>query len=43
MGWLEFQFEVISKLLEKDESQWPATEVWVISSSDKKKTIKLEA
>ena len=43
MGWLEFQFEVISKLLEKDESQLPATEVWVVSSSDKKKTIKLEA
>ena len=43
MGWLEFQFEIISKLLEKDESQWPATEVWVISSKDKKKTIKLEA
>ncbi len=43
MGWLEFQFEVISKLLEKDESQWPAAEVWVVSSKDKNKAIKLEA
>ena len=43
MGWLEFQFSVISRLLEKDESKWPQNEVWVISSKDNKKPIKLEA
>jgi fatty acid desaturase len=30
MGWIEFQVEVISKLAQKDESQWPQNEVWVI-------------
>lgn len=30
MGWIEFQIEVISKLMAKDESQYPMDEVWVI-------------
>jgi fatty acid desaturase len=30
MGWLEFQREVIAKLMAKDESQYPMDEVWVI-------------
>ncbi|MEL6608480.1 MAG: fatty acid desaturase [Pseudomonadota bacterium] len=29
MGWIEFQREVISRLAQKDESQWPMNEVWV--------------
>lgn len=30
MGWIEFQMEVIGKLAQKDESQWPMDEVWVM-------------
>ncbi len=30
MGWIEFQIEVIRKLRQKDESQYPMNEVWVI-------------
>ena len=30
MGWVEFQVEVIGKLMAKDESQYPMDEVWVI-------------
>lgn len=30
MGWIEFQIEVIKKLSQKDESQYPMNEVWVI-------------
>lgn len=30
MGWLEFQFEVIGKLMAKDESAYPMDEVWII-------------
>ena len=30
MGWIEFQIEVIRRLMEKDESQWPMNEVWVV-------------
>jgi fatty acid desaturase len=33
MGWIEFQFEVIKRLAQKDESQWPQNEVWVIPNS----------
>ena len=33
MGWLEFQFQVIRKLAQKDESQWPMNEVWVVPIS----------
>lgn len=30
MGWIEFQIEVIKKLSQKDESQYPMNEVWVV-------------
>ena len=30
MGWIEFQIEVIKKLRQKDESQYPMNEVWII-------------
>ncbi len=30
MGWFEFQAEVIRKLAQKDESQWPMNEVWIV-------------
>lgn len=30
MGWIEFQIEVIKKLSQKDESQYPLNEVWVL-------------
>lgn len=30
MGWIEFQIEVIGKLIAKDESAYPMDEVWVI-------------
>ena len=30
MGWIEFQIEVIRKLAQKDESQYPMNEVWVL-------------
>lgn len=33
MGWIEFQFEVISKLRAKDESQYPMDEVWTVPST----------
>jgi fatty acid desaturase len=33
MGWIEFQIEVIKKLSQKDESQYPYDEVWVVSTS----------
>jgi fatty acid desaturase len=33
MGWIEFQFEVISKLRAKDESQYPMDEVWIVPST----------
>jgi fatty acid desaturase len=33
MGWIEFQIEVIKRLAQKDESQWPQNEVWVIPIS----------
>ncbi len=33
MGWIEFQIEVIKKLAQKDESQWPMNEVWVVPTS----------
>ncbi len=42
MGWIEFQIEVIRKLAQKDESQWPTNEVWVVPTS-KGRTIELEA
>ena len=33
MGWIEFQIEVIKKLMAKDESQYPMNEVWVVPTS----------
>lgn len=33
MGWIEFQIELIKRLWQKDESQWPQNEVWVIPAS----------
>ena len=42
MGWIEFQIEVIRKLAQKDESQWPTNEVWVVPASNGKH-IQLEA
>ena len=33
MGWIEFQVEVIQKLMAKDESQYPMDEVWVVPLS----------
>lgn len=30
MGWIEFQIEVIGKLMAKDESQYPMNEVWIV-------------
>ena len=33
MGWIEFQIEVIGKLMAKDESQYPMNEVWVVPRS----------
>ena len=30
MGWIEFQIEVIGKLMARDESQYPMDEVWII-------------
>ena len=34
MGYFEFQIEVIKRLWQKDESQWPMNKVWVISRKD---------
>ena len=34
MGYIEFQIEVIKRLWQKDESQWPMNEVWVVSGND---------
>jgi fatty acid desaturase len=33
MGWIEFQIEVIKKLSQKDESQYPMDEVWIVPTS----------
>ena len=33
MGWIEFQIEVIKRLAQKDESQYPMNEVWVVPRS----------
>lgn len=33
MGWIEFQIEVIKKLVQKDESQYPMDEVWIVPTS----------
>ena len=33
MGWIGFQIQVIKRLGQKDESQWPQNEVWVVPTS----------
>jgi len=33
MGWIEFQIEVIKRFAQKDESQWPMDEVWIVPTS----------
>ncbi len=42
MGWIEFQIEVIKKLSQKDESQWPMDEVWVVPTSGGRMRLKAE-
>jgi len=42
MGWIEFQIEVIRRLAQKDESQWPMDEVWIVPLKDGRQ-IHLEA
>ena len=34
MGYIEFQIEVFKRLWQKDESQWPMNEVWIVSRKD---------
>ena len=34
MGYIEFQIEILRRLWQKDESQWPSNEVWVVSGKD---------
>ena len=43
MGWIEFQIEVIRKLMAKDESQYPMNEVWIIPRSGGRAAMKLQA
>lgn len=43
MGWIEFQIEVIKKLSQKDESQYPMNEVWVIPQSGGRAAIRMQA
>ncbi len=33
MGWIEFQIEVIRKLSQRDETQYPMDEVWIVPTS----------
>jgi fatty acid desaturase len=42
MGWIEFQIEVIRRLAQKDESQWPMDEVWIVPLKDGRE-MRLEA
>lgn len=43
MGWIEFQVEVIRKLSQKDESQWPMNEVWIVPRDGGRGVRRLEA
>jgi len=43
MGWIEFQIEVIKKLAQKDEGQYPMNEVWVIPQTGGRATIRMQA
>ena len=38
MGWIEFQIEVIKRFAQKDESQWPMDEVWIVPTSAGRET-----
>lgn len=42
MGWIEFQIEVVKRLMRKDESQWPMDEAWIVPLSGGR-SVKLEA
>ena len=42
MGWIEFQIAAIKKLSQKDESEYPMNEVWVVPLSDGR-TLKMQA
>ena len=42
MGWVEFQIEVIKRLMQKDESQWPMDEAWIVPVAGGR-TARLEA
>ena len=42
MGWIEFQIEVVKRLVRKDESQWPMDEAWIVPLSGGR-SVKLEA
>mgnify|MGYP001156780805 FL=1 len=37
MGYIEFQLEVIRRLWQKNESQWPMNEVWITSNANGKR------
>lgn len=42
MGWIEFQIEVIKKLRQKDESQYPMNEVWVVPVNGRQMRVEAE-
>jgi fatty acid desaturase len=42
MGWIEFQIEVVQRLMEKDESRWPMDEAWIVPVANGR-TARLEA
>ena len=42
MGWIEFQIEVVKRLMQKDESQWPMDEAWIVPVAGGR-TARLEA
>ncbi len=42
MGWFEFQIEVINKLRQKDESEYPMNEVWVVPVNGRQMRVEAE-
>ena len=42
MGWIEFQVEVMKRLMQKDESQWPMDDVWIVPAKGGRQ-VRLEA
>jgi fatty acid desaturase len=42
MCWIEFQIEVVRRLMQKDESQWPMDEAWIVPVAGGR-TARLEA